>query len=307
MSRHGAITIRGATDMPYVAISSSAFYETALRCCEDGKNVHLWLGTTATDTTGHAGAWAVETSRGRLTTRTLIDARPPRIPPNYGQFFRGVEIHTDRARFDPTTVGLMHFRPPHAGGIDFVYVLPFASDRALVEVTRFGSARPSSEWLKTWLAEECDRLSDGATTAVLREEAGALPMQAGYGVAKGPSQGYARIGLGGGAARPSTGYAFQRIQRMSDRLAAQIQSSSDTPWLDPRLDGAITRVLDRLFLRVIQSAPERGPEFFHALFANAPPERLERFLAGSVAAADRLSVIASLPPAFFLRSALRSS
>lgn len=304
VSHNNNMITRGSMALPYVAISSAEFYKTALRHCEDGNNIRLWLDTTAKDTAGQAGSWTVDTSRGRLTARILIDARPPRTPPNYGQFFRGVEIRTDRACFDPSSVGLMEFRPPHADGIDFVYVLPFATDHALVEVTRFGSEKPSSNLLETWLDAECQAHVDGAIKTVLRQETGALPMEAGYGVAKGPSHGYARIGLGGGAARPSTGYAFQRIQRMSDRLAAQIIGTSDTPWLDTRLDGPVTRVVDRLFLRVIRSAPEHGPELFCALFTNARSERLERFLSGSVTIRDRMSVITSLPPVLFLRAAL---
>ncbi len=61
--------------------------------------------------------------------------------------------------------------------------------------------------------------------------------------------------------------------------------------------------MDRVFLRVLASAPERGPALFESLFRNAPPERPERFLSGSTRADDRLSVMASLPPLPFLRAA----
>jgi len=63
----------------------------------------------------------------------------------------------------------------------------------------------------------------------------------------------------------------------------------------------VTRFMDGVFLRVLQRRPDRGPALFSALFRNAPADRLERFLSGSTAPIDRVSVMASLPPAPFLR------
>jgi lycopene beta-cyclase len=110
---------------------------------------------------------------------------------------------------------------------------------------------------------------------------------------------FARAGLRGGAARPSTGYAYQRIQQMADICASQILRGADH--LDLTIDSAMTRFMDGIFLRVLQRAPERGPALFAALFSNAPVDRLERFLSGSTHPIDRVSVMASLPPLPFLR------
>jgi lycopene beta-cyclase len=71
-----------------------------------------------------------------------------------------------------------------------------------------------------------------------------------------------------------------------------------------RLDGPATRFMDRVFLQVLQTMPERGPALFEALFRNAAQDRLERFLSGSVHPVDRLSVMTSLPTLPFLRAAL---
>ena len=73
---------------------------------------------------------------------------------------------------------------------------------------------------------------------------------------------------------------------------------------DTRLDGRMTQFMDRVFLRVLATAPERAPALFECLFRGSPEDRLERFLSGSTRAADRLSVMASLPPLPFLRAAV---
>ena len=109
------------------------------------------------------------------------------------------------------------------------------------------------------------------------------------------------MGLGGGAARPSTGYAFARIQRQADRVTSAITEGRAVP---ATLDGPFARFMDRVFLQVIQTVPERGPALFESLFRNAAPDRLEHFLSGSVHPMDRLSVMTSLPTLPFLRAAL---
>ena len=115
------------------------------------------------------------------------------------------------------------------------------------------------------------------------------------------SDGRVRMGLGGGAARPSTGYAFTRIQQQADRVARAFERGESVP---ASLDGPFARFMDRVFLQVIQTVPDRGPALFESLFRNAAPDRLEHFLSGSIHPADRLSVMSSLPTLPFLRAAL---
>ncbi|MDZ7710229.1 MAG: lycopene cyclase family protein [Roseovarius sp.] len=110
-----------------------------------------------------------------------------------------------------------------------------------------------------------------------------------------------RMGLGGGAARPSTGYAFARIQRQADLVTRALVQGDPVP---ASLDGPFARFMDRVFLQVIQTMPERGPALFESLFRNASRDRLEHFLSGPVHPVDRLAVMTSLPTLPFLRAAM---
>jgi len=195
-------------------------------------------------------------------------------------------------------VHLMQFRTARSRGVDFVYTLPFARDRALVEVTSFAPASPGRDVFAAWLEAEIADLNPG-DTEILREESGALPMEVGF--ADPHTDGVIAMGLRGGAARPSTGYAFARIQAQADHVAAALMAGQAPR---PTLDGPATRFMDRVFLQVLQTLPERGPALFESLFRNAPPDRLERFLSGSTHPVDRLSVMTSLPTLPFLRAAL---
>lgn len=290
-------TRRSSPSLRYQTVNAGAFYERALSLIDDAPAAAISLGVKAEGVAPAAQGWRVDTDAGALTASILADTRPLRQLPRYGQFFIGREIITARPVFDPSVVQLMRFRPQRSGGIDFVYTLPFAPDRALVEVTTFAPTPPAHATLVKWLDEEIALLEAG-DVETLRQEAGALPMQVGFGHER--PDGIVRLGLGGGAARPSTGYAFTRIQAQADRVVAALTRGQ---LLDTRIDSVTTRFMDRVFLQVLATAPERGPALFECLFRNAPQDRLERFLSGSTRAADRLSVMASLPPLPFLRAA----
>ena len=292
------LAVRGSARMRYKSIGAGAFYDRAQALIADNPAAALALGRTAGAVRRTGSGWQVDTNAGALTANHVIDTRTPSRVPTYGQFFLGWEIRTERPVFDPDCVKLMHFRQARSRGIDFVYTLPFAPDRALVEVTSLAPVSPGQEVFRAWLETEIATLETGGFE-VVREEAGALPMEVGY--TERNQEGVIRMGLGGGAARPSTGYAYTRIQAQADQIAEALRRG-DAP--QPRLDGHATRFMDRVFLQVLQTVPERGPALFESLFRNAPPDRLERFLSGSTHPVDRLSVMTSLPTLPFLRAAL---
>ena len=289
---------RSSRHLQYQTIGAGAFYDRAQALLDDASGAELSLGTTAQNISKTAHGWQIDTATGQFTARHVIDTRPPQRVPGYGQFFLGREIRTERPVFDPDVVQLMQFRPARSAGVDFVYILPYARDLALVEVTSFAPGSPGKNVFELWLAEEIAHLEPGRHE-VLREEHGALPMQVGF---HDPAPaGCIRMGLGGGAARPSTGYAFARIQRQADLVAHALATDRTTPG---PLDGPFSRFMDRVFLQVIQTIPDRGPALFESLFRNTAPDRLEHFLSGSVHPLDRLSVMTSLPTLPFLRAAL---
>ena len=283
-------------------MSSGAFYQLAVQICHAAQNIDLRLGVSVlADPRLPAmdGPWRVETSAGQLTSRYVIDTRPTGRTSGYGQSFLGQEIRVGFDAFDPDDVPMMCFAAPRPDRVDFVYILPFARDEALVEVTTFGAQIPDISEHRRWLECEIAQLTRGQTYDVLREERAFIPMVLPpSGVPTAPAR-FAHAGLRGGAARPSTGYAYQRIQEMAGLCAAQILRGSDH--IDLSIDSPVTRFMDGAFLRVLQRSPDRGPALFSALFRNAPADRLERFLSGSTAPIDRVSVMASLPPASFLR------
>ena len=294
---HGQTT-RTSSHLRYQTVESGAFYTQARDQIAVSSKTSLSLGVSAKDIVKMNNGWHINTTKGAVTATTVVDTRPPQRVPTYGQFFLGREVKTERPIFNPNVVQLMSFRKARSMGVDFVYILPFAADQALIEVTSFAPQNPGHKVFTEWLNAEIDAL-DAGQIEILRTEAGALPMEASF---RDPvPEGIIRMGLGGGAARPSTGYAFLRIQEQADHIAAALINGRDP---NIALDGKVTQFMDRVFLQVLTSNPADGPALFEKLFSNAPPDRLERFLSGSTRAADRLSVMASLPPLPFLQAAV---
>ena len=115
------------------------------------------------------------------------------------------------------------------------------------------------------------------------------------------------IGLRGGLAKASTGYAFQAIQSFSAELAERIVAARhDAPIEPPPPRPAAAVAMDRVFLSYIDRHPGRAPALFVDLFAKLPPALLCRFLTDRGSPLDSLRVMASTPLGQMTAEVLRS-
>lgn len=287
---------------PYKMIAASAFYQYALKQISASDKIRIILGNTvAAAPKKAAGLWCVESASGLIRTPQIIDTRP-QLAPKKGdallwQSFLGYEIECEQAAFDQTHVELMHFKADHRPHILFVYVLPLAKNRALVEITVFGQDPLKSDVLKTELEGVIIERLKNAPFTVLRSEHGILPMGQ-KSIKKHSDTTYLYAGLMAGGARPSTGYAFQRIQRWADACAtSMVEGRGPIGHLSNPL---LVQAMDTLFLRVIRTHPQIAPKLFLTLFAKVDSKRLIRFLSDEGTFADFASIISALPVRPFL-------
>ena len=301
-SSSGAVPIDCART-PYQLLEAGDFYDHAVRAIEARDGLKLALGVTVLEPPRQVpGGWRIETSAGGLSAAQVIDTRPPRAPRRgdsaLWQSFLGQELVCDRPAFDPGRVELMDFAHDSPGAVAFTYVLPLSPDRALIETTLFDPEPRGPADLARRQQHAVQRLCGAAQTRVLRTEAGILPMgMTRPAEALGP--GHLHAGLMSGAARPATGYAFQRIQRWADGCSEALRRGEAAHAHNP--DPLLTRLMDRLFLDVLRTHPERGPELFTRLFERTATPRIVRFLSDRATLMDRIAVAASLPTGLFLR------
>jgi lycopene beta-cyclase len=111
------------------------------------------------------------------------------------------------------------------------------------------------------------------------------------------------IGMQGGRIKPSTGFAFMRVQADS---AAIVQSliEHDQPFDIPE-DSERYRLYDSLLLDIMEREPERIQAIFAALFKHNSIEQVLSFLDEQASLAQNVRMIATLPPAPFLQALAR--
>jgi len=113
---------------------------------------------------------------------------------------------------------------------------------------------------------------------------------------------YVVAGLTAGGARPSSGYAFARIQRWASCCAFSLAAGNGPLGHAP--DGVIQRAMDALFLKLVRARPDLAPDLFVALFAGTDTQSVIRFLSDRATLRDYARVVASLLPGPLLRAVL---
>lgn len=292
---------RSVAETPYQMLKSIDFYGQAVNRIAAGSNVELRLGTSAHSTQASvSGGWETETSDGPIWSEFVIDTRPHRDPtadPLLWQSFVGYEIECPLASFDAETAELMQFQPAGPTSIDFVYVLPTSSTRALIEFTRISTCCAGTAELTRNLLDQIERLCGGHPHMIIRKEQGSIPM--GLPAAPTVPTTLVRVGVTAGSARASSGYTFGRIQRWAE-ACSQTLLAGGAP-IGPLPDSRLLMFMDAIFLRVLKRHPELGPDLFIAMFQRVPSARLLRFLTDCPSSLDALCLIAALPKWPFLR------
>jgi lycopene beta-cyclase len=214
------------------------------------------------------------------------------------QHFLGWEVETQEDVFDPQTVTLFDLRTPQRGGVTFFYTLPFSPRRALVEYTLFSEQVLPIEEYEIALRSHLDQLAPGGYR-ILESERGIIPMT---------DQPFPRrlgrrilaIGTRGGRVKASTGYAFARIQRDSERIAASLEREGHP--FSIALDGWRERVQDAIMLDVLAHEPAAGTSILSAIFRRNPIQRVLNYLDGRSSVWDDLRIMSSHSPGPFLRA-----
>jgi lycopene beta-cyclase len=296
--------VRRCPTSPYQMIPSGAFYSAAQERIARIPGIELLLGTDVTSEPSKSkgnGLWSLMSGQGELSAKWIVDTRPGGLhglaQPHLWQSFLGREIETEEDCFDPDCAELMDFSGSTPSGILFLYLLPFAKNRALVEATVFDPHPLTPLELESPLQSLLEKRLGGTPFSVLRSEHGILPM--GQTPVTPPRElGLVRVGLTAGGARPSTGYAFQRIQRWA-RVCAAAMGEGQPP-LPHAPDPIITRAMDDLFLRVLRARPELAPDLFLSLFRKVDPVRMAHFMSDRGRLSDCAVIITALPSAPFL-------
>lgn len=135
--------------------------------------------------------------------------------------FLGWEIETPNAAFDPQTPIFLDFRTPQRGHLRFFYLLPYSAHRALIEYvvcTNDLLHRAEQEQEITTYTREILNIGDYNVVAT---EHGINPMTD-YRFPRRTGHHIMSIGVPAGMLKPTTGFAFTRIQRDSAAIVRSL-------------------------------------------------------------------------------------
>ena len=185
-------------------------------------------------------------------------------------------------------------------GYRFVYCLPFAEDRLLIEDTYYSSAPDLDRNALHARIRAYAQARGWQIDALEREESGVLPVAMGGDFERFWPRGerVGRIGLRGGFFHPVTGYSLPDAVRTATLIARQ----PDFAGLAERLRAEAARLWrQRRFYRLLSkmlfraAAPDRRYRVLEH-FYRLPQDVVARFYAGRSTAADRLRILSGRPP-----------
>ncbi|WP_250632206.1 lycopene cyclase family protein [Rhodoflexus caldus] len=289
----------------YSTIRGIDFYREVNRVLQQAANISFTYGEITE--VGQEGEQVYATVNGqRFTGNYLFDSlfRAELFSPYHAdyhyirQHFKGYVIRTPQPFFDDNAITMFDFRTEQKDGVYFFYILPYANNLALVEYTGFSrDLLPEAEYDQELRDYIHNRLQ--LTDYEIEETEFAVIPMTDYRFESRKGR-IVRIGVQGGMSKPSTGYAFIRIQRQVERIVKSLRENG-TPFYKESYRPQF-RVYDAMLLNIMHREGWKIAEIFSEMFRNNPIERVLRFLDEQTHFGEDLLIMASVPPMPFLQS-----
>jgi len=243
-----------------------------------------------------------------LLAKMVFDSRPPNFhkPNNHQahlfQSFVGFVVQLNHSNFNSTTIDLMDFNVPQNKNTQFMYVLPFGQNLALVELTRFGQNKITVDEAEPIIKDYVEQ-HYGAFQLV-DTEIGCIPMSSAEITTETPSQKIIKIGARAGAIKPSTGYAFKNMIKHSEAISQSILNNAKIEIIEgsPRF-----QLYDRLLLKIIEKNHATATSIFETLFQKNPLALILKFLDEKTSIWEDIQIFRTLPFLTFMKALLKDS
>ncbi|MBC7650499.1 MAG: lycopene cyclase [Deinococcales bacterium] len=218
------------------------------------------------------------------------------------QHFKGWVIETKTPSFNPNVATFMDFTVSQQHGTTFMYVLPTSTTEALVEYTLFtNELLQQSDYenaLKLYIADNL-KITD---YTIKHEEFGIIPMtNISFAKHKGK---VINIGIAGGQAKGSSGYAFQFIQKRTEQIVNSLVKYNH-PFTAKTLAAKKFHLYDSVLLHVLHHKKLPGDTIFANIFKKNTPKTIFKFLDNESNLLEDLQIMISLPTSVFLKAAMQ--
>ena len=272
-----------AAPYSYCMIRGIDFYDYAKNIIQNNPQIDF-VQERVTNILEQPGFVQVETDSSTFTSPFVFNNIPRNVPTaentNNGkhhfvwQHFKGWFIETPQKAFDSEEAIFMDFRVPQDDETRFFYVLPTASNKALVEIAIFSPEIPTSEFYDAYLEQYISEILQIPEYTILEEEVGAIPMTT-FNFQSSRTKRIIPIGTNGGSVKASSGYAFTRIQNRMSQLAQHVVDNKVETYSvkQNRYD-----LYDKTMLNAILTNKTQGAKVFDSLFARLDAKTIFKFL-----------------------------
>ncbi|MEL7020908.1 MAG: lycopene cyclase family protein, partial [Bacteroidota bacterium] len=228
-----------------------------------------------------------------------------RIPTSYNQVrqhFKGWIIRSSQPAFDPNVATFMDFRIEQKGETRFVYVLPQNEYEAMVEGTIFSNQLLTDAAYDKINADYIQKYLGIDEYEILEEETGQIPMTD-FPFKRHYDKRIINIGTTGGLVKPSSGYAFVRIQEHASAIVQALQKGH-APLLTPNWYRQRFRFYDAILLNVILQDRLTAKTVFTELFKHNSVASIFNFLNEKNKNFSEFSLMWTLPKLPFIQALL---
>ncbi len=218
------------------------------------------------------------------------------------QHFKGWLIETGKDIFDERIATFMDFRISQEKGTAFIYTLPVAKNKALVEYTLFSENILESKEYDNALNNYIHQQLNIDNYKLLHAEYGVIPMT-NYNFSKGEGN-IINIGTAGGQTKGSSGYTFQFIQKHSAKIIDALVHAKNPLQIQTVFEKRF-KLYDGILLNVLQHKKMSGDKLFAQLFKNNSPQAILKFLDNETNLREELKIMNSVSLSVFLPAALK--
>jgi lycopene beta-cyclase len=218
------------------------------------------------------------------------------------QHFKGWVINTQEPVFNPSLATFMDFTVSQQHGTTFMYVLPTSTTQALVEYTLFTEKLLQQADYENALKDYIQNKLGITDYTIEHEEYGIIPMT-NINSSK-CNERIINIGIAGGQAKGSSGYAFQFIQKRTAEIVASLVKNQH-PFTKTTFSEKKFKLYDSVLLNVLYHKKLNGDTIFADIFQKNNPKTIFRFLDNDSNLLEDLQIMNSVPTSIFLKAALQ--
>mgnify|MGYP001399961382 FL=1 len=267
---------------PYQSIDSEKFYKKINSKLSTNSNVSFFKNLNDIN------------SKNSLVFNSIFEGELDKS--KLWQHFQGIEIETSKNIFDDEIVNLMDFNCDQKNDVHFFYTLPFSKNKALIETTWLSDLEDQNLMDYDLQLENYIKNNLGIKSYKINfMEKGAIPL---FYPSFSNDEKTINIGSAGGMTRLSTGYTFLNIQEHSKYIVKNIDKIEK---LREYNLGKKYHFLDKIFLRVLKSHPDKMPKIFFEMFKTSSNSVI-KFLSNKSNIFEDIKIISRMPKLIFMKA-----